>query len=103
MGMRPDDFGDLTPAEFFYAYAGWATQQRARQKQQWEQLRWQTWVLTCIQLEKKDRREMTEMFPLPWEMSQDAKPLDTRTSAELTDEERQERVNELLQCVKHKE
>lgn len=98
MGMRPDDFADLTPAEFFYAYAGWATHQRAMQKQQWEQMRWQTWVLTCIQLEKKDRREMTEMFPLPWEQAPEERR-DTRTSAELTDEERNERINEMMRCV----
>ena len=98
MGLRPDDFADLTPAEFFYAWAGWAKADRDAQKQEWERLRWQTWVLTCIQMEKKDRREMVEMFPLPWETPPPPKVI---PSAELTDEERNERVNEMLKCVKH--
>ena len=95
MGMRPDDFNDLTPAEFFYAWLGWAKAERDRQKQAWEQIRWQTWVLTCIQLDKKDRKEMVEMFPLPWEKAPAVKP-----SGELTPEERKKRVDELMKCVK---
>ena len=97
MGLRPDDFADLTPAEFFYAWAGWAKLSIDRQKQEWERARWQTWVLTCIQMEKKDRKEMVEMFPLPWEKAPAPK---IKPSAELTPQERQERVNDLMQCVK---
>ena len=100
MGMRPDDFNDLTPAEFFYAWAGWAKANRDSQKQEWERMRWQTWVLTCIQMEKKDRKEMVEMFPLPWETPP---PPKITPSAELSDEERQKRIDEMMQCVKHEE
>lgn len=100
MGLRPDDFADLTPAEFFYAWAGWAKADRDAQKQEWERLRWQTWVLTCIQMEKKDRKEMTEMFPLPWEAAPAPK---VKSSAELTEEERQQRVDELMKCVAPKD
>ena len=96
MGMRPDDFNDLTPAEFFYAWAGWAKANRDAQRQEWERTRWQTWILTCIQLEKKDRKEMVEMFPLPWETPPPPKII---PSAELSDEERNERVNEMMKCV----
>ena len=97
MGLRPDDFVDLTPAEFFYAWAGWAKANIDRQKQEWERTRWQTWVLTCIQMDKKDRKEMVQMFPLPWEKAPAPK---VKPSAELSPEERQERVNDLMQCVK---
>jgi len=96
MGLRPCDFEDLTPAEFFYAWAGWAKANIDRQKQEWERTRWQTWVLTCIQLEKKDRKEMVEMFPLPWETPPPPKII---PSAELSDEERNERINEMMKCV----
>ena len=95
MGMRPCDFEDLTPAEFFYAWAGWASARISRQKEQWERTRWQTWVLTCIQLEKKDRKEMTAMFPLPWEKA----PAPAKPSALLTPEERQKRIDELIKCI----
>ena len=98
MGLRPDDFNDLTPAEFFYAWVGWASARINRQKEQWERTRWETWVLTCVQLDKKDRKDMVSMFPLPWEKASVSKPI--KSSAELTPEERQERVNELMKCVK---
>ena len=98
MGLRPDDFADLTPVEFFYAWAGWAKANIDRQKQEWERTRWQTWVLTCIQMDKKDRKEMTQMFPLPWEKASISKPI--VSSADLTPEERQKRVDELMKCVK---
>lgn len=98
MGMRPDDFADLTPAEFFYAWAGWAKADTDKRKEAWERTRWEVWVLTCIQLEKKDRKDMTAMFPLPWEHM--AEQMTPTPSAELTQEERQKRINELLQCIK---
>ena len=101
MGLRPDDFADLTPAEFFYVWAGWAKANIERQKQEWERTRWQTWVLTCSWMEKKDRKEMTEMFPLPWENAPAPKII--KPSAERTPEERQERVDDLMKCVKPKD
>jgi len=52
-------------------------------------------------MEKKDRKEMTEMFPLPWENAPAPKII--KPSAELTPEERQERVDDLMKCVKRKD
>ena len=101
MGMRPSDFEELTPAEFFYAWVGWSKNQTDRQKQEWERTRWQTWVLTCIQMEKKDRKDMVTMFPLPWEKAPESKPI--KSSAELTPEERQKRIDELLKCIPKKQ
>lgn len=89
MGLRPDDFNALTPAEFIYAWIGWSEQEQNRTKQAWERERWSVWVATCIQLEKKDRQPMTQMFPLPWE---EVIP----PSQELTMEERKERINQIL-------
>jgi hypothetical protein len=52
-------------------------------------------------MEKKDRKEMTEMFPLPWENAPAPKII--KPSAELTPAERQERVDDLMKCVKRKD
>lgn len=90
MGMRPDDFNDLTPAEFVYARLGWMNLQESVMRQSWERERWSVWVLTSIQLDRKDRRDMTQMFPLPWESRSACEEI------ELTMEERQERVNRIL-------
>ena len=70
---------------------------RCARRQEWERTRWQTWVLTCSWMEKKDRKEMTEMFPLPWENAPAPKII--KPSAELTPEERQKRIDELMRCV----
>ena len=89
MGLRPNDFNALTPAEFIYVWLGWSEQEQSRNKQAWERERWAVWITTCIQLDKKDRLPMTQMFPLPWEEVSDI-PL------ELTMEERKERINQIL-------
>ena len=94
MGMCLEDFKSLTPAEFVYAWYGWSGLQQDQLKQSWERERWSVWITTCVQLDKKDRLSMTDMFPLPWEESQ------TLLSQELTMEERKERINEILKCIK---
>jgi len=97
MGLRPCDFEGMTPAEFLYAYLGWARMRREQEKAGWERTRWETWILTSIQLEPKDRRDMTSMFPLPWDSETETQQ--KKSNDLLTDEERRERVNEMLRCV----
>lgn len=97
MSMRPEDFEALTPAEFIYAWLGWSEQEQIRQQQMWERERWAVWVLTSIQLDRKERRAMTEMFPLPWETEA------TETPEPLTMQERRERIKRILNASKHDE
>ena len=92
MGMRPADFEAMTAAEFYYAWIGWSRREVEREQQAWERTRWEAWVLTSIQLDKKDRKPMLEMYPLPWD-----KPI--ATTSELSIDERRERVNEMLKCI----
>ncbi len=91
MGLRPEVFEGMTPAEFTYAWLGWAKRERDREQQAWERERWSVWVLTSIQLERKDRRPMTQMFPMPWDRPAAAK--------DITIEERQKRINQMMQCI----
>ena len=98
MGFAPEVFAAMTPAEFCYAWLGWAHREERIARQAWERERWSVWVLTSLQLDRKDRRPMCEMFPLPWEHT--AEQMTPTPSAELTQEERQKRINELLQCIK---
>jgi hypothetical protein len=90
MGMRPCDFEDMTPAEFIYAWNGFARRKQDEERAAWERTRWQIWTLTCIQLMPKDRAEMKAMFPLPWD-----EPI--KKALELTPEQRKQRVQEILQ------
>ena len=82
----------MTAAEFYYAWVGWSSRQVELQQQAWERTRWEAWVLTSIQLDKKDRKPMLEMYPLPWD-----NPI--ATPSELSIDERRERVNELMRCI----
>jgi hypothetical protein len=91
MGLRPDDFDAMTPAEFIYAWLGWQQLEESRMRQAWERERWAVWVLTSIQLDRKDRRPMTQMFPLPWETAFAAEPVEQLSMAE-----RLARVNRIL-------
>lgn len=69
MGLHPDVFESLTPAEFSYAWLGWVKRERERERerQDWERERWSVWVLTSIQLECKNQKPMVEMFPMQWD------------------------------------
>ncbi len=89
--MRPDDFDLMTPAEFMYAYIAWSDLEQGHLKQAWERERWAVWIQTSIQLDRKDRQDMVQMFPLPWEVCVGAEP-----RKPLTMQERKERVNQIL-------
>lgn len=92
MGMRPADFEQMTAAEFYYAWVGWSRREVEREQQAWERTRWEVWVLTSIQLDRKDRKPIQEMFPLPWDKA-------VPTPRELSIEERRERVNKIMKCI----
>ena len=92
MGMRPQEFEQMTVAEFYYDWVGWSSRQVELQQQAWERTRGEAWVLTSIQLDKKDRKPMHEMYPLPWDKTDITPP-------DLSIEERRERVNEMLKVV----
>lgn len=93
MGLAPEAFAALTPAEFVYTWLGWIDGEQSRRRQEWERERWAVWVATCIQLDKKDRMPMTEMFPLPWESP-------VQPQQEPTMDERKERIKEMKACIK---
>ena len=95
MSMRPEDFNALTPAEFIYAWQGYAERQTTQLRSDWERTRYQTWIFTSIQLDRKDRKPMTEMFPLPWEKAQQP-----TQPTEPTMQERADRVHEILNQFK---
>lgn len=93
MRLAPEAFERMTPAEFIYAWLGWSALEESRLRQAWERERWTVWVTTCIQLDRKDRLPMREMFPLPWEESHEPRQ-------ELTPEERKKRIEEMKACIR---
>lgn len=93
MGLAPEAFAALTPAEFVYTWLGWIAGEQTKRRQEWERERWAVWVATCIQLDKKDRLPMTEMFPLPWESP-------VLPQQEPIMDERKERIKAMKACIK---
>lgn len=93
MRLSPEAFEGMTPAEFVYAWLGWSALEASRLRQAWERERWAVWVATCIQLDRKDRLPIREMFPLPWEESRELR-------MGLTPEERKERIQEMKACIR---
>lgn len=93
MRLSPEAFEGMTPAEFIYAWLGWSSLEVSRTRQAWERERWAVWVATCIQLDRKDRLPMREMFPLPWEELHERCP-------QLTLKERKKRIDEMKACIR---
>ena len=92
--MTPDTFYALTPAEFIYAWVGWIEHQESLLKQQWELERWSVWITTSIQLDRKNRLPLSQMFPLPWDTP-------TTQTQELTMEERRLRTQQILKSIRN--
>lgn len=92
MNISPDVFYRMTPVEFIYAWIGWLELQENAIRQEWERERWGVWVLTSIQLDKKDRLPAHLMFPLPWDTQQNI-------NADITIDERRERVRNIIKTT----
>lgn len=95
MGLSLSEFDAMTPAQFVYACLGWRKAQGERIRHGWEMCRYQTWVLTCIQLDPKDRKPLREMFPMPWDKRAD-RGKEERPAESISLEERIKRVSEIL-------
>lgn len=89
MGLTPEVFEMMTVAEFVYASWGYAERVKEQMRSDWERERWSTYLLLSIQIDPKDRRDMIEMLPLPWERAIEVR--------ELTIEERRERARKIIQ------
>lgn len=76
LGLTPEVFWDMTPFEFSCALKGY----EQRNKLEWERVRWQTWHLLNIQLERKHKLKYDELI-LPHEAAE-------RESVELTEEQK---------------
>ena len=91
MGITPDVFNDMTPAEFCYAWTGWHKMQTDLAKGQWERIRWSTRLLSILMVDKKNRNDIVKMTELPWDHD-----IVHSDDTAMTIEERRERVKEML-------
>lgn len=76
--MKPADFYDLTPREFFNKLAGFYVLEQSRQREAWERER-----LTWLHIVNwsgfvKTRQTPTDLMRFPWDAEEKPKPIMTR-------------------------
>ena len=69
MGLGLDDFCSCTPSEFWKAYEAWHDQRESVVRESWEQTR----VMCASFLQPYSKKRLTgkDVFPLPWDGSQE--------------------------------
>lgn len=67
MGMRPDEFWDLLPREFFLKQHGYNAMIERKERNDWEMIRWQTAYLLQPNMKKGKTIKPTDLIKFPWE------------------------------------
>lgn len=90
MGMRPDDFRHLTPAEFEAISSEFSADRQEQTRDRWERIS----LLASITIQPHVRRKLTprQLLPLPWDKETDGM---SRPDG-LTKEERLKRLSRRL-------
>lgn len=95
MGLRYDEFCDLTPDEFAHIYRAYGNDKEAQYRDNWERMR----MLAAIILQpyaKKGLKPHT-LLPFPWDP--ESKPRPTNTAPAVTKEDALQRFEEMLEKV----
>ena len=69
------DFYQATPRETFNIIKGKAKVQAEEQQTSWEQMRWQTWWLVNVHIERNKRLSIQDLARFPWEKKQERKSI----------------------------
>ena len=75
--LEPDKFWKLTWAEYDIMCEGYAKEQTQKYREKWELVRWQTFHLFRIQLDKKGQRKyqrLTDLIRFSWDEKRDYEP-----------------------------
>lgn len=67
MGIRAEDFWDMTPREFFNALRHYNRAQDFEYHQGWERTRWLATITINIQLDPKDRITPEQLIRFEWD------------------------------------
>lgn len=90
MGLNPEVFDSMTPAEFILAQYGWINRRSADFRQSMEIARFGAYWPTIVQIDPKHRRAMDVLIPLPWDA-----PAKQKEQKKLTPAERLARVRQI--------
>lgn len=94
MGLRYEDFCDLTPDEFTHIYRAYSQEREAQYKDNWERMR----MLAAITIQPYAKTHITPhgLLPFPWEKK---KPEPTKAAPAVSKEDALKRFEEVLKKV----
>lgn len=92
IGLRTEDFLDMTPEEFEAVATAYEKRQEEQQQTDWERMR----LLATIGIQPHITERMTpqRLLPFPWDRKNEAPAVE-----ELTVEQRRQRAQEFLERV----
>lgn len=95
IGLRYDDFCDLTPNEFSYIYRAYSEEREAQYRDNWERVR----MLASIVIQPYAKKGMTphKLLALPWD--KESSPTRGARVEHVSKEEALQRFEEVLRMV----
>lgn len=92
MGLRYEDFCDLTPDEFTHIYRAYGRERAAQYKDNWERMR----ILAAITIRPYAKKGLTphELLPFPWDT--DSRPTHEASAEQISKEDALQRFEEVL-------
>lgn len=73
--LKPEEFYNLTWAEYDVMCEGYAKEREKEYKDRWDATRWMTFHLLNIQIDKRKRfKRLTDLVRFPWDEKKDYEP-----------------------------
>ena len=95
MGLRYEDFCDLTPDEFTHIYRAYSNEREAQYKDYWERMR----MLAAITIQPYAKKGLTPhgLLPFPWDAEN--RPTRKAPAEHVSKEDALQRFEEVLKKV----
>ena len=95
MGLRYEDFCDLTPDEFTHIYRAYSNEREAQYKDNWERMR----MLAAITIQPYAKKGLTPhgLLPFPWDAEN--RPTRKAPAEHVSKEDALQRFEEVLKKV----
>jgi len=97
MGLRYEDFCDLTPDEFTHIYRAYSNEREALYKDNWERVR--LIAAAAVLPYAKKGETMYSLYPLPWDGNIKPEPTRKAPAEHVSKEEALQRFEEVLEKV----
>lgn len=75
--MKPEDFFNMLPKDFWYKLEGFYNKISREQRYEWERIRWQTTLLLNVHTDKGKTLKATDLIEFSWDKKESKKELKT--------------------------